>query len=872
MMELIRVRRVTLPICILYKPENSVILLSANLGSEREQRFRTPITASECEKFDKIWVSDASRWKWAWVLKVFEEWKKQRNEAVLKQDYSGEAVIQQDIDEMSDEMLDFTLARFVAEVRKEDGQEKSEYCKSYEYVTIDPQNPMVTPARGTSQRITGYEFVLDSSNEAHPFDWYNAYFTIDFYIHIKTSNNQYVLELSNGVFCPQERMEPDKEGNYKHFDLEGLDGSECLAEFGYQKRDIPILADVMGLSDSYIYERGTPRRQNVFLHVTDKAATAGNLTTTAAGSNPDSNFTSACRPRSLPSPDLKMQLLKEAQRPVKKEPNQKGKRTTAGKEQAVQWRPSSRYHFVDKAIPEFDIFNWIKRMKVKTFNKVTSRDEISKEIKKGFDVINLGDKADTANMVNKGLQGGKRDKGDKGDKGDTDLLYPRPKGDTASSSLQGVKGGNTGTQGAKGDTGAQSLKEDIGSQGLQGARSLKGDKGDMGTKGPTGDAGSAFNVSSNVHMKNYKIEIMASQSSGDDAVNNIFIDAIANDILTGVEKFRVVGVAVSFVSVVVVGRSKDGEQGPPRTQETPGLIGMKGDRSDIGPQGPQVIQGPKGDKGPRGNIGPQGVKGNTGNTEPQGNSGSQRPRGNTGSQGRKGNVGPYGIQGPRGLKGVKGDKRDNCNIGPTGPQENTGPQEKAGLQGPTGAQEPHGVNGDTGDKDYKGDSDFKSDGSVAITGNLDAVRASSILPILRPFFSENREKPGGGPSTPGNNQSRNQFVIWSLWVDPLNWQSFIEIGEMACITTAWSSRGHLLKDPQPSDTNYATNVNFVNKTVSDNNTVMQNDYQTYVSNQINTVIKADESKAITGNLDVRNSKIVNIHTPTDNNDAVNKSC
>ena len=69
------------------------------------------------------WVSDASRRKWAWFLKVFEEWKKQRNEAVLKQDYSGEPVIQQDIDEMSDEMLGFTLARFVAEVRKEDGQE-----------------------------------------------------------------------------------------------------------------------------------------------------------------------------------------------------------------------------------------------------------------------------------------------------------------------------------------------------------------------------------------------------------------------------------------------------------------------------------------------------------------------------------------------------------------------------------------------------------------------------------------------------------------------------------------------------------------------------------------------------------------------------
>ena len=52
-------------------------------------------------------------------MKVFEEWKKQRNEAVLKEDYSGEPVIQEDIDEM----LDFTMARFVAEVRKEDGQE-----------------------------------------------------------------------------------------------------------------------------------------------------------------------------------------------------------------------------------------------------------------------------------------------------------------------------------------------------------------------------------------------------------------------------------------------------------------------------------------------------------------------------------------------------------------------------------------------------------------------------------------------------------------------------------------------------------------------------------------------------------------------------
>ena len=41
----------------------------------------------------------------------------------MKVDYSSESIIQEDIDEMSDEMLDFTLASFVAEVRKEDRQE-----------------------------------------------------------------------------------------------------------------------------------------------------------------------------------------------------------------------------------------------------------------------------------------------------------------------------------------------------------------------------------------------------------------------------------------------------------------------------------------------------------------------------------------------------------------------------------------------------------------------------------------------------------------------------------------------------------------------------------------------------------------------------
>lgn len=45
--------------------------------------------------------------------------------------------------------------------------------------------------------------------------------------------------------------------NYEHFDLEGLDESECLAEFRFRKRDRPVLADAMGLPGSYTCEQGT---------------------------------------------------------------------------------------------------------------------------------------------------------------------------------------------------------------------------------------------------------------------------------------------------------------------------------------------------------------------------------------------------------------------------------------------------------------------------------------------------------------------------------------------------------------------------------------------------------------------------------------
>ena len=72
------------------------------------------------------------------------------------------------------------------------------------------------------------------------------------------------------------------------------------------------------------------------------------------------------------------------------------------------------------------------------------------------------------------------------------------------------------------------------------------------------------------------------------------------------------------------------------------------------------------------------------------------------------------------------------------------------------------------------------------------MRASYILPILKRFPWRKPRKTGGGLSPPRKKPKQKPLCIFEFWVDPLNWQSFIEIGEMACSTTTRCFRGHTL--------------------------------------------------------------------------------
>ena len=80
------------------------------------------MSSDECHRFEDSWISDASRRKWNWVLNIFEEWRETRNKAVLKVGHSGEPVLNQRIDEMSDEDLDFFLGS-ICGWSEESGQE-----------------------------------------------------------------------------------------------------------------------------------------------------------------------------------------------------------------------------------------------------------------------------------------------------------------------------------------------------------------------------------------------------------------------------------------------------------------------------------------------------------------------------------------------------------------------------------------------------------------------------------------------------------------------------------------------------------------------------------------------------------------------------
>ena len=75
----------------------------------------------------------------------------------------------------------------------------------------------------------------------------------------------------------------------------------------------------------------------------------------------------------------------------KKKVQIQGFRTTTRKKQPIQLNPHSRNHFVIKPLSNFDLMDWIKRLGIKHFRGIYSRDRLPKKIRKECGIINLDD-------------------------------------------------------------------------------------------------------------------------------------------------------------------------------------------------------------------------------------------------------------------------------------------------------------------------------------------------------------------------------------------------------------------------------------------------------------------------------------------------
>ena len=76
----------------------------------------------------------------------------------------------------------------------------------------------------------------------------------------------------------------------------------------------------------------------------------------------------------------------------KKEKDQrKGKRNITRSKKSIQLDSSFRGNFVNKALSNFDLFDWVKKLDIKHFRDIYSRKDLPKKIKKECGIINLDD-------------------------------------------------------------------------------------------------------------------------------------------------------------------------------------------------------------------------------------------------------------------------------------------------------------------------------------------------------------------------------------------------------------------------------------------------------------------------------------------------
>jgi hypothetical protein len=104
-----------------------------------------------------------------------------------------------------------------------------------------------------------------------------------------------------------------------------------------------------------------------------------------------------------------------------------------------------------------------------------------------------------------------------------------------------------------------------------------------------------------------------------------------------------------------------------------------GERTIVGPEGPEGQRGPEGSEGKRGYEGKQGPRGADGAEGHEGGKGPEGSEGKRGGEGKQGPRGADGKQGPEGKRGTQGAQGSSGPPGPRGPRGHTGPRGPRGY-------------------------------------------------------------------------------------------------------------------------------------------------------------------------------------------------
>ena len=83
--------------------------------------------------------------------------------------------------------------------------------------------------------------------------------------------------------------------------------------------------------------------------------------------------------------------VKKSRQAVQRQGSARRGGTTTRKKQPIQLNSHSRRHFVIKPLSNFDLMDWIKRLGIKHFRGIYSRDGLPKKIRKECGIINLDD-------------------------------------------------------------------------------------------------------------------------------------------------------------------------------------------------------------------------------------------------------------------------------------------------------------------------------------------------------------------------------------------------------------------------------------------------------------------------------------------------